>query len=125
LSSAAIRRVGASRKSHKTWKSVTKVEDSGLESLHGFSLWATILFSIAIRIERLKYLSRAQPDAQATVELEQFEVEALLAKRRTKSKRTPTEGLTISTAVLWIADLGGYMNPRKGPTRLPSSSLAG
>lgn len=100
---------------HKTWKSVTKVEDSGLESLHGFSLWATILFSIAIRIERLKYLSRAQPDAPATVELEQYEVDALLAKRRSKSKRAPAGTLTLVTAVLWIADLGGYMNPRKGP----------
>lgn len=46
---------------HKTWKSVTKIEESGLESVHSLSVWATILFSIAIRIERMKYLARAQP----------------------------------------------------------------
>lgn len=100
---------------HKTWKSVTKVEESGLETLHGFSLWATILFSIAIRIERLKYLSRSQPDAPATVEFEQDEVEALIAKRRSLDIRVTIEKPTIGIAVLWIADLGGYMNPRKGP----------
>jgi len=100
---------------HKTWKSVTKVEASGLQSLNGFTLWATILFSIAIRIERLKYFAREQPDAPATAELEQHEVDALHVLRgsATTGKRVPP--LPIGLAVRWIADLGGYMNPRKGP----------
>ncbi len=100
---------------HKTWKSVTKVEDSGIESIHGFSLWAIILFSIAIRIERLKYLSRAQPELPASIELEPHEADALILQRTKKHNVASRDELTIATAVLWIADIGGYMNPRQGP----------
>jgi hypothetical protein len=100
---------------HKTWKTVTNVEESGLESLHAFSLWAIILFSIAIRIERLKFFSRTQPEAPASVELEPHEIEALFVLRGPKAKFKRTDALTISIAVRWIADLGGYMNPKKGP----------
>jgi hypothetical protein len=100
---------------HKAWKSVTKVEESGLASLHGLSIWAIILFSVAIRIERLKYLSRAQPELPATIEFEPYEVEALHLLRGARSRLKSKDELTIALAVLWIADLGGYMNPRKGP----------
>jgi Transposase DNA-binding len=99
---------------HKTWKSVAKVEESGLQSLHGFTLWAIILFSTAIRIERLKYFARVQPEAPATTELEPHEVHALRVLRGSKASRAQTP-LTIALAVRWIADLGGYMNPKKGP----------
>jgi hypothetical protein len=98
---------------HKTWKSVTKIEESGLESVHSLSVWAIILFSAAIRIERLKYFARAQPEAPATVEFEPHEVEALHILRGVKGPRSGQ--LTIATAVRWVADLGGYMNPKKGP----------
>lgn len=99
---------------HKTWKSVTKIEESGLESVHSLSIWAIILFSTAIRIERLKYFARAEPEASATVELEPHEIDALHVLRRSKTPRSGGQ-LTIATAVRWIADLGGYMNPKKGP----------
>ena len=98
---------------HKTWKSVAKVEESGLQSLHGFTLWAIILFSIAIRIERLKYFARVQPEAPASTELEPHEIDALHVLRGSKASRA--RPLTIALAVRWIADLGGYMNPKKGP----------
>ncbi len=39
---------------HKAWKSTMKVEESALETADGFFAWATILFSVALRLERLK-----------------------------------------------------------------------
>jgi hypothetical protein len=96
---------------HKAWKSVTKVEESGLHSLHAFSMWAAVLYAVAIRIERLKYLARVAPESAATSELNANEVAMLLKLR----KQASTTVLNIGTAVRWIADLGGYMNPHQGP----------
>ncbi len=97
---------------HKTWKSVTQIEESALESLHAFSLWAAVLFSVAIRIERLKLFARTQPTAPATIELGHDELRLLCRIR--KSAVAPSE-IEIAVAVRWIADLGGYMNPHQGP----------
>jgi hypothetical protein len=97
---------------HKTWKSVAKVEESSLETLHSFSIWAAVLFSVAIRIERLKYFARLHPKQPASVELSKDEVQTLCAFRK---RRADADTLTIAVAVRWIADMGGYMNPHQGP----------
>jgi len=74
--------------------------------------WATILATVATRIERLKYLSRNKPELPATVELSALEMEALkichkdrLGKRAPKLPDIPT----IADACQWIAELGGHM----------------
>ena len=104
---------------HKTWKSVTKVEESALTTLNGFTIWAAILFSVAVRIERLKYFSRTQPEAPASVELTPAEIEILVLHRKNHvpsfRNHSQLAVLSIGTAVRWIADLGGYMNPHQGP----------
>jgi Transposase DNA-binding/Transposase DDE domain len=97
---------------HKSWKSATRVEESSLQTLHALSLWAGILFAVAIRIERLKYFSRENPDVPATVELSSNEIRVLCAFRKNLDAAAT---LTIKTAVRWIADMGGYMNPHQGP----------
>lgn len=92
---------------HKTWKSVCRVEESQLHSAQAVEKWARLLADNAMRIERLKHLSRTQPDAPANVELSQEEVDALLILKRPedfKARRHPS----ISTAVTLIAELGGY-----------------
>jgi hypothetical protein len=95
---------------------VTRVEDSALESAQAFSVWATILFSVAIRIERLKYYSRKHPEAPATLEFSGAELAALLLlRKRAVRAPLPDAPLNIATAVRWVADLGGYMNPHQGP----------
>jgi hypothetical protein len=96
---------------HRTWKAVANVEDCRLQTVHAVSLWATVLFSVAIRIERQKYFARTHPDEPASVELQPVEIKALCAIRRVRR----TTALTIGKAVRWIADLGGYMNPHQGP----------
>lgn len=92
---------------HKSWKSVTRVEDSALESTENFYRWATILFSVAVRIERLKHLARSTPTLPATVEFSDDECEAihLLKKHNAKRRAAP---FTIADAVLCTAELGGF-----------------
>ncbi len=67
---------------HRTWKQGhCNVEDAQLRSVEAMVTWAVILAAVAARIERLKYLSRATPDAPASVELGEDEIEALKAER--------------------------------------------
>lgn len=98
---------------HRSWKSgACNVEDGQLRSVPAMVKWATILATVATRIERLKYLSRNKPELPATVELSALEMEALkichkdrLGKRAPKLPDIPT----IADACQWIAELGGHM----------------
>lgn len=103
---------------HKTWKSgACNVEASQLRSTASVTKWATLLATVAIRIERLKLLARTEPETAASRELTPHEIQALvLWKRRTK-KRTepiPKRSPTIGEAVLWIAQMGGYTGKSSG-----------
>ena len=55
---------------HRTWKSgACKVEETQLHDAAQVKKWATMLATVALRIERLKYLSRKQPDLPASVDV--------------------------------------------------------
>jgi hypothetical protein len=103
---------------HKTWKSsACHIEDSQLHTRSAVSKWASLLFVVAIRIERLKHLARGHPELPATVELSDYEIHALLLLKRKEKKRTETIPNTVPTmvqAVRWIADLGGYTGKSSG-----------
>ena len=103
---------------HKTWKSsACNVEDSQLHTSSAVSKWASLLFTVATRIERLKHLARNAPDQPASVELSPHEIHALLLLKRKERKRTETIPKTMPTlgqAVRWIADLGGYTGKSSG-----------
>jgi hypothetical protein len=102
---------------HKTWKTgACDVENTQLHCSDRVIKWATILAAVAARIERLKYLSRNEPDAPATTELEPHEVQALVLlrkERRNKHEKIPKR-LSISLATQWIAELGGYTGKSSG-----------
>jgi hypothetical protein len=103
---------------HRTWKSTAcNVEESQLHTPSAMSKWASLLFTVAIRIERLKHLARNAPDQPASTELSPYELRALLLLKRKEKKRTetiPNTTPTISQAVHWIADLGGYTGKSSG-----------
>jgi hypothetical protein len=101
---------------HKTWKTVCRVEDAQLHSKEALIKWATILLTVATRIERLKKLARETPDLAATTELTSSELRALLVMKRKQKKRTETvvDDPTIGQAVRWLADLGGYTGKSSG-----------
>lgn len=98
---------------HKTWKSTCGVETTQLRTVQSIEKWATILASSAMRIERLKYLARTNPELPATAELSQEEVDATIVLRQPAGYRvgdTPS----IALAVRWIADVGGYTGRSSG-----------
>lgn len=105
---------------HRAWKSgLCDVEGSQLRSAAAFRKWATILAAVASRAERLKTRARAEPDAPATVELTQAELDAAILMSSSKlALGTP---MTLEAAVDMIAKLGGYTGRRNsggppGPT---------
>lgn len=105
---------------HRTWKSgACNVETMQLRSVEAATKWACMLATVAARIEQLKHRSRTSPDEPASVELNDFEIRALILLKRDEKKRTETVPDTMPTlgqAVRWIADLGGYIGSKSsGP----------
>lgn len=103
---------------HKTWKSgACNVEQTQLRTSSAVMLWATILAVVAVRIERLKVLSRTQPEQPADIELTRHEIRALILLKRQIKKRHELIADTMPTigqATLWIAELGGYTGKSSG-----------
>jgi hypothetical protein len=103
---------------HRAWKSgVCRVEDSQLRSSQAAIKWATILAAVAIRVERLKLLSRKEPDRPATDEFSAIELRALKLLRFGKSGNKAVSRAavpTLSEATLWLAQLGGYTGTSSG-----------
>lgn len=101
---------------HKTWKSgACNVETCQLRSAEAAIKWATLMASVAARIERLKHRSRTEAALPASVELSEHEIEALIFFKRKYKKKTETisdEMPTLLQAVTWLAEIGGYMGPR-------------
>ncbi len=103
---------------HKTWKSgACQVEHSQLRSLRAVTMWATILATVAVRVERLKHLARSCPELPADVELSRHEIKALILFKRDIKKRNeviPETTPSIGQATVWIAQLGGYTGKSSG-----------
>lgn len=101
---------------HRTWKTgACNVEASQLRSLPALQRWATILAVVATRIERLKQLSREQPELDALEEFSRAELDAAIVLSETK-KLSPGDPLTLNEAVRLVAYVGGYMNRKSdGP----------
>lgn len=106
---------------HRVWKrGLCRVEDTQLRSRSAIEKWATLLATVATRAMRLTHQARATPDAPATDELTQTEIEALIALRQPKNLYANIP--TLGEAVRWIADLGGYTGPWNGP---PGATVIG
>jgi hypothetical protein len=93
---------------HRAWKSVTRVEESNLRSAEPFVVWATVLFSVAVRIERLKYLARTTPNAPAETEFTPAELLAVDALKREDRRFVMPKQPTLNQIVTFVAELGGY-----------------
>jgi hypothetical protein len=99
---------------HRMWKSgACRVEDTQLRDRETIIRWASILASVAMRLLRLTYLARTTPDAPATRELAQAEIDAVIVSRQPKGYH-PGDVPSISLVVLWLADLGGYTGKSSG-----------
>jgi hypothetical protein len=99
---------------HFAWKSgLCDVERSQLRAPEHFAKWATLLAAVAARAERLKQLSREQPDLPATVEFTRDEIDAVIVLRKPAGIRLGAKP-TIGQVVRWIAELGGYTGKSSG-----------
>lgn len=103
---------------HRTWKSgACRVEQTQLRSSSAVMKWATILSAVAVRIERIKQLSREQPQRPATDEFSPLEIRAVALLRFGKSAKTKVpEGVvpTMEQVTLWVAQIGGYTGKSSG-----------
>lgn len=107
---------------HRCWKSGRcNVEATKLRSFAAAKRWAIILIVVAARIERLKHLSRITPDAPASIELNEFELRALIDLHF--EGKPPKTDLTIARAVAIIAEFGGWANKYSG--KPPGSVVIG
>ena len=104
---------------HRAWKrGICNVEDTQLRSREAIYKWATILGAVATRALRLTHQARLTPGAPANSEFSEPELEALLRLRATDISAPPT----LSEAVRWLAELGGYTGPWNGP---PGATVVG
>jgi len=103
---------------HRTWKSgACRVEQSQLRSKESMVKWATILAAVAVRVERIKLLSRKEPDRLATDEFSAAELRAITLLRFGKAAKQHFSGDVIPTlaqATLWLAQIGGYTGKSSG-----------
>lgn len=99
---------------HRLWKSeCCNVERTQLRSLEGVKKWMAVLASVAMRVERIVYLSRQEAGQPATVEFTQPEIDAtILLCKPTGYQRGDVP--TISQVARWVADLGGYTGKSSG-----------
>ncbi|HET9625332.1 MAG TPA: IS4 family transposase, partial [Kofleriaceae bacterium] len=70
---------------HLAWKSgACGIEQSWLRRREHFYKWATITCAVAARLERIKLLSRTEPDRNALDEFSRDEIDAAIALRKPK-----------------------------------------
>lgn len=100
---------------HRTWKTTCRVEDTQMRDPEAVKLWATVLASVAMRIERLTHLAREQPDVPATEEFTTYEIQAAILLRRPEGYSL-ADVPTVGEMVRWLADQGGYVGHKSsGP----------
>lgn len=103
---------------HRTWKSgACDVEKMQLRSVGAAEKWATLLAAVAIRIERLKLLSRKEPELPASEEFSAEELRAIVILRfgkKARQKVPERRAISLKQAVYWVAEIGGYTGKSSG-----------
>lgn len=99
---------------HLAWKSgACGIEQSWLRQREHFFKWATLLSAVAARLERIRLLSRAEPERRALDEFSRDEIDAAIALRKPKGVTFGAEP-TLGEMTRWVADVGGYTGKSSG-----------
>ncbi|MDX1902550.1 MAG: IS4 family transposase [Thermonemataceae bacterium] len=93
---------------HKLIKSGCRVEDCLLETADRLKRYLALMCVIAWRLFWLTYLKRQHPDSSCTTFLTQAEWQVLYCKIN-NTLSLPLNPPTVSQAVTWIAQLGGFL----------------
>ena len=106
---------------HKILKSGCQIEERQLESAQRLKRCAAVDMVVAWRILHLTIQSRYTPNAPASCFLEEYEWKALHCFIH-KTNLPPAEPPSMSKAIGWIAQLGGFLNRKSdgypGPVTL-------
>ncbi len=97
---------------HKILKSGCRLEQRRLKTADRLQTCLALYNIIAWRLHWLTHLSRCHPDAPCNLALTESEWQALAANA-TGSTLSPPQPPSIAQAILWIAQLGGFL-ARKG-----------
>lgn len=106
---------------HALKSGVCDIEASRLQSFDVFRRFLILASSVAARVERIRLLSRTQPEAPATVVYTEEEIACILRWRLQLGAGPPPESLSktvppLGLMTLWVAELGGYQKSRsRGP----------
>jgi hypothetical protein len=99
---------------HLAWKSgACGIELSWLRQREHFFKWATLLSAVAARLERIRLLSRTEPERNALEEFTQDEIDAAIALRKPKGISLGARP-TLGEMTRWVADIGGYTGKSSG-----------
>jgi hypothetical protein len=100
---------------HRMWKrGGCNVEDTQLRSRDAIIKWATLHCAVAARALRLTQLARTHPEAPATAEFSQAEIDAAIVLRRKRTKFRLGDVPSLGDMVRLVADLGGYTGKSSG-----------
>lgn len=91
---------------HYTWKSGWKIEELELETADRLANAAAVFAQVAVRVLRLTYLAREEPDRPVEAELSADEQTVLLGMAQRDGGRRIS---TLKEAVRAIARLGGFI----------------
>lgn len=93
---------------HRTWKSgACNMEQTQLRDRNNVMRWAAVLASVAVKILRLTYLARHQPDLSSLEELSPFQVDAIVLSSKTKKHKVGSAP-TMKEIVRLLAGVGGW-----------------
>jgi hypothetical protein len=103
---------------HRTLKTgACNIEQSELQTFENFRRLLVLESSVAARIEQIKFLSRTQPEAPATVAYTKEEIDLLIRLReqhmpRKKPGYRPSQTPPLGLVTRWVAELGGFIPSR-------------
>lgn len=98
---------------HFTIKSGFQVEQLQLTTAERLANALAVYSQAAVRVMRLTYLGRSEPESEASREFRAEELEVLQAERDRRTKRSCGPVVKIGEAVVMVAKLGGHLG-RKG-----------
>ena len=110
---------------HKILKTGLRVEYCRLGTAERLIRYLTIMSIIAWRIFFITLIARVEPDLPCTDLLDEEEFKVLYAKMSKKKFSTAMPTPTIKEAILWVAQLGGYLARRNDPPPGPMALWRG
>lgn len=94
---------------HKILKSGLKVEDCRLSTSERLIRYLSVMSIVAWRIFWLTIISRITPNITCSLFLNEMEWKILFLKFN-KNKMLPEKSPSLNQCIIWIAQLGGFLN---------------